>query len=765
MGVTGFNKRHIQIITLLLTIATLSACTPTRGLEKNSKLFEGATVTFAKTNAIPNRKVLKEELIHQVRPKPNNNLRLWIYTQVKAPKKQKGLKYLLKYKIGERPVIFDYAQANRSKLVMEKYLNDNGYLNSNVLLDTIDKPRSVQTVYTVVAPKRYRIREIFLPSGNSVLDTLTHNHQQQSLLKKGSIYRTQNLDAERTRLAGIATRNGYFGLTQNDIYYYVDTTQQSGFVDIYLEWKTAGTDQQIKPYRLGKTTIYATHSLSGNSNQTTDTIRYKGLTIIENHYFLKNQLFQRAISGREGDLYNGLQQVSNVNYLQNLEVYKLINLRYQQRVVGDQLLLDRYFYLMPAQVRGMRFDFEANTRSGSFLGISTSVNYANKNWLGGAERLDLNFSVGGETQLGNNTNFLNTLLVSGAASVSLPKLLVPFKIKRLYRDAVPRTRFTLSDVYQIRNGFFTTNWLSAEATYDWRSSKKWQHLFTPVSINQTNTFNITEAFQAELDADRRLRESFSNNLIPGGSYQVIHTTQEIKKIQPYYYWSGTFEFAGNLPQLVSKGINTGQTDYRILGVPFAQFVRVYSDFRYYHQRRSQTWAFRLGAGLIAAYGNSEVAPYAKQFFIGGSNSLRAFRLRQLGPGNYINPEATNQNFFDQTGDIKIEFNAEYRFNIASYLKGAAFVDAGNIWLLRDTIGPDGAGRFSASEFYKEIAVGLGAGLRVDFDFFVIRLDGAFPVRKPVQNRGFRWTFDQLNFSNASWRSENLVFHLAIGYPF
>jgi hypothetical protein len=734
-------------------------------LEKGAKFYEGATVTLAKPNVIQNKKNLKEELLYQARPKVNSRLKLWVFNQFKVPKKQKGLRYLLKYKVGEPPVIFDYYLANRSKLVMEKYLGDNGYLNAIVTLDTIDKGNSVRANYTVHAPKRYRINDIFLPTGKTVLDTLTLNNQQQSFLKKGSLYRTKSLNAERTRLVNIATRNGYFGLTQNDIHFYVDTTQQPEMVDVYLEWKPSNNNVDIKPYLLGTTTVYATHSLTDVKHQTTDTFEYKELTIIENYYYLKNKLLRRAIIGQPGELYNSQQQLGNINYLQNLEVYKLINLRYKQRLMGDQLYLDRYFYLMPTQVRDLRFDFETNTRSGSYFGISTSANYSNKNWLGGAERLDLSFSVGGETQLGNTSSFINTLVVSGSASISLPDLLVPFKIKKLYRGTVPRTRFTLSDAYQVRNGFFTTNGFTAEAIYDWRSSKRWQHLLSPVSITQTSTFNITDAFQTELDADRRLRESFGNIIIPGGHYQFNHSTQELNKIAPYYYWTSSIEYAGNIPYALSKAFKPSQAPYTLFGTPFAQFIRLYSDFRYYHQRRSHTWAFRVSGGVIAAYGNTTVAPYSRQFFIGGSNSLRAFRLRELGPGTYINPTTNNQNYFDQTGDIKLEFNAEYRFNIASYLKGAAFLDAGNIWLIKDTIGANEEGKFDPSNFYKEIAVGTGIGLRIDFEYFVIRLDGAFPIRKPIEDRGFQWTFKELNFSNASWRSENVVFHLAIGYPF
>ncbi len=413
----------------------------------------------------------------------------------------------------------------------------------------------------------------------------------------------------------------------------------------------------------------------------------------------------------------------------------------------------------------MRFDFETNTRSGSYLGMLSAMTYTHKNQFNGAERLDVNLSVGAETQLGSDGRFLNTLELTAGVSLSIPKLLLPLKSTSIYQDYVSRTRFNLSNAYQIRAGFFTINRLSADMTYDWRSNRLMRHLWTPISITQNNTFNIDPEFAAELEENSRLRNSLEDVLILGGQYRFIYSTQEIGKTKPFLFLSGTVELAGNLPNVIASAVNSDDGVHRIFGTPFSQYLKLQADGRYYFQYSDHTWAFRLVGGVAVPYGNADIVPYSKQFFIGGSTSLRAFRLRQLGPGAFINPDAETVNFFDQTGEVLLEFNAEYRFDLASYFKGAVFVDAGNIWLLNETFGDSGEGAFRFDTFYREIAVGTGVGLRIDFDYFVVRLDAAFPVRKPVFGKGLEWTFNQLDFLNGHWRKENLVWHLAIGYPF
>jgi outer membrane protein insertion porin family len=764
-GCIGFHSvRNMFAIALIAIIYfSLSACNPTRRLATDQQLYLEPEITFDSSSVVQRRKLLKEELLDLVRPQANSGLKLWIYNLFDEPKQQKGFKYWLKYKVGEAPVLYNPELAERSSLVLQKKLEDEGYLHAGIHLDTLQTKQGVRSVYTVKAEKRYQINQVFLPDSSSSLGQLTKRHQKKSLLNPGQFYNVSNLKAERQRLVTIATQNGYYGLTYNDIYFYVDTIKDTDALDLYLRWKVDSTD--LKKHRLGETIIYPNYSLNPARQQEQDTLSYEGLTIIENQFFIKEALLRRAIRGQKNDLYDGRLQKSTISYLQNLDVFKFINLQNEQRITDSANLVDRTFYLTPARVRDIRLDFETNTRSGSYFGISTSANFTNRNLLGGAERLDLGLSVGAETQPGGVGQFINTFEVKAEAGLSLPKLLVPFNTDAIYQNYVARTRFLLSNAYQVRNGFFTTNRLMAEMTYDWRSNRMLHTRFSPFLISFNRTFSIDPEFQEELAGNRRLSESLEDFVLLGGQYRMTYSSEDLKEKKPYIFFSTHLKVAGNIPYLTAGLINAENEPYRFLGTPFSQFAKLTIDARHYRPRRKQALAFRFHSGLAVPYGNSQVVPYAEQFFIGGSTSVRAFRLRQLGPGTFVNPNIEDLDFFDQTGDIKLELNAEYRFDIAAYFKGAVFLDAGNIWLLNETVGDLNEGRFQFDSFFEELAVGTGLGLRLDVSYFVIRLDAAFPLRKPVFGQGFQWTFSEINPLNGKWRSDNLVWHLAIGYPF
>ncbi len=743
----------------------LSACNPVRRLTATEQLWLEPQIEFDSLSVITGKKRLKEKLLTEVRPQPNSAFKLWVYNLFGEPKKAKGLKHWFKYKVGEPPVLYQPELAERSRLVLQKELEDIGYLNAEVLLDTIDQGQKVKAIYQVSAPKRYRLDSIYLPVDTSALARLTRQHNDKTLLKPGGHYSVQDLKAERNRLATLATQNGYYGLSSNDIYYYVDTTGSVDSLDLYLRWKFALDSNRLERHYLGNTTIYPTYALDQPEERSYDTIRYQDLTLIENYFFVKESLLKRAIRGEKNDLYDGRLQNSTISYLQNLDIFKFINLQNRPSTLNGRPVVNRTFYLTPAQVRDFRVDFETNTRSGSYFGILTSANYTNRNWLGGAERLDIGLSVGAETQPGGVSQFINTFEVTAQASLSFPRLLVPFKTDAIYQDYVARTRFKLSNAYQVRAGFFSINRLATEMTYDWRGNRLVQFQFSPVWVSLNETFRIDPEFQQQLSANRRLEESLKNVFILGGQYRMTYSTQNLEEQTPYFFFTGNLRLAGNVPYAAASLLSSGNEPYRFLGTRFSQFAKITLDARYYWPRRKHSWAFRFDAGLAVPYGNSTIVPYAEQFFIGGSTSLRAFRLRQLGPGAFVNPAVEDLNFFDQTGDVKLELNAEYRFDLATYFKGAFFVDAGNIWLLNETIGEAEEGRFELDSFLNEIAVGTGLGLRLDVNFFVIRLDGAFPLRKPVFGEGFEWTFADIAPFSRNWRSENLVWHLAIGYPF
>jgi outer membrane protein assembly factor BamA len=299
----------------------------------------------------------------------------------------------------------------------------------------------------------------------------------------------------------------------------------------------------------------------------------------------------------------------------------------------------------------------------------------------------------------------------------------------------------------------------------WKENEQKEHLFNITEITYASPQNVTPLYQEQILANESLGKVIEKQLIFGPTYSYTYTNTLQKRKKNTFYYKGTIDLAGNVAGLVT-GANSKKGDtIKIFDVPFSQFVKIENDFRHYYKLGPDSQlASRIIVGAGFAYGNSGEMPFIKQFFIGGTNSLRAFRARSIGPGSFDGASANTSTFLpDQSGDLKLEFNTEYRAKIYGLVKGALFLDAGNIWLLNENSEKPGA-KFS-KKFMNEIAVGAGAGLRFDFSFLILRTDLAFPLRKPYLADGDRWVLDKIDFGSGPWRRENLVFNLAIGYPF
>ena len=264
-----------------------------------------------------------------------------------------------------------------------------------------------------------------------------------------------------------------------------------------------------------------------------------------------------------------------------------------------------------------------------------------------------------------------------------------------------------------------------------------------------------------------IKRSFEEQFIIGFSYNFIINKLNETNRRLYYVYAG-IDPSGNILALLNKiGSSSEEADEKmtLFGTPISQYFRIRTDLRYYFRTGKESRiATRLYTGLGIPYGNSSVMPYIKQFYSGGTNSLRAFRARSVGPGSYHPTESLDNVLVDQTGDIKLEGNIEYRFPIVGFLKGALFTDIGNIWLVNaDSLRP--GGQFDLARFYKQFAVGLGVGLRIDVDIVVIRFDWAFPVRKPWLPEDERWVFDEVDLFDRNWRKDNVLWNISIGYPF
>ncbi len=414
--------------------------------------------------------------------------------------------------------------------------------------------------------------------------------------------------------------------------------------------------------------------------------------------------------------------------------------------------------------KSIRLEILGKTNSANYTGSEVNLNWTNRNTFRGAEQLTVTAFAGVEAQVSGQNGGYNVLRFGGDASLTWPQFLTPFVTFNSVGAFTPKTVATLGFEYQNRTTLYSLNTFRGSFGYLWKENVHKEHQLKLTEITYTNSSNISAKYQAQADTVLSLQRVIDKQLIFGPTYSYTYTnTTETAKKNTFYY-KASIDLAGTIFGLIKQGHVLDGDTARIFQVPFSQFVKVESDFRHYFKVGAKSEiASRLIAGFGLPYGNSSQIPFIKQFFIGGTNSLRGFRARSIGPGS--SKQNVNGNSFlpDQSGDIKLEFNTEYRANFSSIVKGALFFDAGNIWLLNSD--PKKPGAAFSQQFTNELAADVGVGLRFDLSFLILRTDLAFPIRKPYLPKDERWVFNQINFGSSAWRGENLVFNLAIGYPF
>jgi outer membrane protein assembly factor BamA len=397
--------------------------------------------------------------------------------------------------------------------------------------------------------------------------------------------------------------------------------------------------------------------------------------------------------------------------------------------------------------------------------------FRNRNLLGGAELFKLTVEAGIEIPVRGAQSSGISYELGSRAELEIPKFLIPFAVGGGSSLFVPKTRMALGLRLLHRIQYYQMFSIDASFGYNWKETLSKEHSFNPIAVTFAHLTNTTQQFKDLLATNTFLRKSFEEQFTIGQTYSFTYADQLEKDRKNHLYFKGSVDLSGNLIHLVQSlfRVEGGTPDnpYKILGTPYSEYSRFDVDARHYYNTNNEasSIASRLIAGIGIAHGNSSTLPYVKQFYIGGSNSVRAFDARALGPGSYKTPDSLlAHSFLDQAGDIKLEANVEYRFPIVSVVRGALFVDAGNIWLRNDDPGRPG-GTFSGRSFLNEIAVGTGFGIRLDLSFFILRFDLAFPLRVPYLPEGERWVTNRIDFGSASWRKENLVLNVAIGYPY
>lgn len=801
---------HIGMIvgtTMLLFTLLFASCNPTRRLQKEDYLLNKNIIRNNKTN------ISDSELLGYARQKTNRKIlgywrfHLWVYNTVDKDKyqarykkrmekrlklnekrKAKGKKIknpepisLAKWRleVGESPVILDTMLAGRSSKQMELFLKNHGYFHAEVqdsIAMQIGRPQMRNAIFTINQGAAYTIRKIEYDIEDKLIIPITYSDTLNRIIRIGQNYSTDALDLERSRMTEFYKNHGYFSFVKNFITYKADSTVGNHQVDISIEIEnpveriSGFVDSTVSVphtrYRVNKVNIFADYSLRRDSSARADTLFFDDINYIsDNALHFRPRTIKSAITIKHNDLYNKKEADRTYRKLADFKAFKFINIQFKP-IPGDTSgLLDCVIQLSPYNRQSHSEQFQGTNKAGD-LGVAFDLIYQNKNLLHGLEIFEVRLNSTLEVQriisdLNEDDqtiqNFLpfNTFLIGPIVSLQIPK--IP-KFMKFLGSSNQQTSITTSFNYQQRPDY-KRNIFNLAFGYTAHSGTRVTHTINPSEINFVNV-NLDNAFVNLLDQSNNLflKNSFQSQLISSIRYGLQYNTQSVGKMKNFLFFQGNFENSGLLLRgsrdlFKNPGINNEK--YVVFGVPFSQFVRVDGDLRYYRfVGRSSSIAVRSFIGLGIPYGNSSVMPFVKSFFGGGANGIRAWIARSLGPGAYQSPS----NFrFEQIGDIKLEWNFEYRAKLYKIIEGAAFIDAGNIWLRqKDDQRP--LAEFETSRFYKEIALGIGAGLRLNFEFFIIRLDLAYKMRDPSFPSNDRWVIQYQKL-----RQGNLNF--GIGYPF
>jgi hypothetical protein len=373
-----------------------------------------------------------------------------------------------------------------------------------------------------------------------------------------------------------------------------------------------------------------------------------------------------------------------------------------------------------------------------------------------------------ETQISGKYKDLYSYSINPQVELFFPRFIVPFTVRKTSSAYVPKTRIAMGYNFLKRVNYFNMSTFQFSYGFKWKEDALREHELNPVSINLTSVRNRSDEFNALLESNPFLKKSYDEQFIAGGTYAFIYNEQVLQGKKEQFYFHGSAEISGNtftLAKAIAGENVSPENPGKVAGSVYSQYARISVDGRtYFNLNPRNKIAIRAFGGVGQPYGNSSTLPYIKQFFSGGPNSVRAFPINSLGPGTYQQTSEDRTSFLQLGGDVKLETNAEYRFDIWRFFKGAVFVDAGNIWLVKKNPSID-AEAFNFSTFYNEFGVGAGLGLRIDLSFFVLRFDLAMPLRKPWLPENERWVINDIKFSDPTWRSDNMILNVAIGYPF
>lgn len=680
-------------------------------------------------------------------------------------------------KMGTPPVIYDSILTIRSQKEIKKALSNRGYENAVVTVDTVSKKKKMKVKYIVTANKPYYIDEISYNIPDQNIRDIVMADTSSFLLKKGILFDRNVLEKERQRISSLLRNNGYYAFNKEYITYTADTSLRNNGVELELNLrpipKTAPDNKiEYKDHEIYLinnvyfVTNYNPMILDENKRyDVKDTVEYKGYYILygEKHYLKKETLINNCYI-EPGQLFNNRDVDRTYSAFGRLKILKYVNIRFTPVKIGNTEMLDCYILLTEGKGQTISVDVEGTNSAGD-LGFALGLTYQHRNIFNGSQTFTAKFRSAYESLSGDLSGIINDNYteLGGEVGVAIPEFLFPFIKSQTRKKLRATTEFTANINYQ-RRPEYTRVIAGGGWNYKWYTHRNiYRHHLDLVDISYVYLPKATNDFLNNIPADNPLlRYSYDNHFIMRSSYVFYRSNLNptVKSLHNIYTLRMAGEIAGNLLYGISKmtHMKRNNGEYKIGGIRYAQYAKVDADYAYtfvFDERNS--FALHAGAGVEIPYGNSEVLPFEKRYFSGGANSVRGWSVRTLGPGSF---RGGNQvmNFMNQCGDIRLDLNAEYRSKLIWKLEMAAFIDAGNIWTIKDYPSQPG-GQFRFDSFYKEIALAYGLGIRFDFNYFVLRFDLGMKAYNPGREFSKRWVVIKPKFTR------DATLNFAVGYPF
>lgn len=771
------NKIYLPIYAILLLI---TSCSTTKHLPQEEVLYTGINrITVQNEDQGAAGKKTMEEVEAAISVAPNNSLfgsakmripfpmGLWIYNRFE--RYEKGVGKWIFNKLAADPVYLSTVNPDTRVKVAGNLLKDYGYFDGKVTyqVDSTKNPRAVKLSYHIDMGRPYYLDSIMYEGFSPRADSLIHATQSQSLLHRGDNFDVTRLNAERQRLVDLLRDNGYYYYRNEFITFFADTLMRSGHVSLKIVPRKDIPEEALRTYRIGHTSVYLT---GYNGEPPADSLQTHNFTV----YFagkkpgIRYGVLRKRFLYRTGEMYSQSRQNYTQEALSRLGVFKFSEFRYTPRPGGKDTLdiqVNAAFDLP----YDSELELNVTTKSTKQTGPGAIFKLSRKNFRGMGASLNLELKGSYEWQTSSTvdgeSSVMNSYELGAGLSLEFPRLVLPW-----IRDRVDPFRFPSQTNFKIyvdqvnRARYFKMLSFGGNVSYSFYPRRGMKHTVTPLHLAFNVLQHRTAAFDSIATANPMLFRSLDDQFIPSITYTFTYDNSWRQK-RNRLWWENSITSAGNVTSLIyaAFGQKFSKQDKELLGNPFAQFLKVSSEVRHLYQiSDKQQLATRLTAGVIWAYGNKTIAPYSEQFYVGGANSIRAFTVRSIGPGRFHPAENSRYSYVDQTGDIKLEANLEYRFRILSKflggnLNGAAFLDAGNVWLMRKDEARPGA-EFSLSRFFDSIATGTGIGIRYDLSFLVLRLDWGIALHVPYET-------GKSGYYNIPRFKDGMGIHFAIGYPF